>query len=326
MPVNVIDPATDARTYGYQPRYLVLEDKAGRIRAGLPLFLVRSWLTGRRLVCLPFSDECWPLVASTDDASLLLGTARKILAEEGASYLEVRGWADGRPPDGSALVSHPYYRLHRLQMGNDPEEVRRTFSKKAVRYPIRKAERLEVAVHWAESEEDLRAFHRLDLITRRKHGAPPHPFQLFRNIHRLMATDGLAFLLLAEWEGKTVAGSLFFAFGDTLYYKYNASDARYLECQPNHLLLWKAIEHGCLNGYRHFDLGRSNPEHEGLRDFKRRWGAEEVELPYYYYPAVQGVGATEGSSVKFRAMRAVFRWLPAPLLKMSGTLLYRHLG
>ena len=75
MKINIIDPTTDnkwddfvngqkygtifhtsgwARTikeaYNYSPRYYVLEDNAGQISAALPVYQVKSALTGKRLV------------------------------------------------------------------------------------------------------------------------------------------------------------------------------------------------------------------------------------------------------------------------------------
>jgi CelD/BcsL family acetyltransferase involved in cellulose biosynthesis len=64
-------------TYHYQPRYYVLADASGDILAGVPLLLVNSRLTGRRLVGLPFSDLCPPLVRDGTDASPLLESIRR---------------------------------------------------------------------------------------------------------------------------------------------------------------------------------------------------------------------------------------------------------
>jgi hypothetical protein len=54
---NVFHTAAWARvlmeTYGYEPRYYVVENSAGQIEAGWPCMLVASALTGKRLVSLP---------------------------------------------------------------------------------------------------------------------------------------------------------------------------------------------------------------------------------------------------------------------------------
>src|SRR5919109_3101777 len=47
-------------TYKHQPLYLQFFHR-GRLAALLPLIEIRSPFTGRRGVCLPFSDSCEPL-------------------------------------------------------------------------------------------------------------------------------------------------------------------------------------------------------------------------------------------------------------------------
>jgi len=49
-----------AECYGYTPQLLALVNEDGQIQAGLPIMEVRSWLTGRRAISLPFSDFCSP--------------------------------------------------------------------------------------------------------------------------------------------------------------------------------------------------------------------------------------------------------------------------
>jgi hypothetical protein len=44
-------------TYGYQPFYIGYFE-SDKLTAFLPLMLVKSWLTGTRLVSLPFANTC----------------------------------------------------------------------------------------------------------------------------------------------------------------------------------------------------------------------------------------------------------------------------
>jgi len=46
------------KTFGYESRYLFATDESGRLIGMLPLFEVRSRLTGNRLCSVPFSHEC----------------------------------------------------------------------------------------------------------------------------------------------------------------------------------------------------------------------------------------------------------------------------
>src|ERR1700688_3432928 len=51
-----------AKTYGYTPVVYTTSPKQQMLRDGIVFCRVESRLTGRRLVCLPFSDYCEPLV------------------------------------------------------------------------------------------------------------------------------------------------------------------------------------------------------------------------------------------------------------------------
>src|SRR5262245_8974230 len=50
------------RSYGYQPVAYTTSAPGVPLGDGMVFCRVESWLTGRRLVSLPFSDHCTPLV------------------------------------------------------------------------------------------------------------------------------------------------------------------------------------------------------------------------------------------------------------------------
>src|SRR5689334_15098324 len=60
------------RTYGYQPAAFVTAAPGEELTNGLVFCRVKSWLTGRRIISLPFSDYCEPLLESAGDLDALL--------------------------------------------------------------------------------------------------------------------------------------------------------------------------------------------------------------------------------------------------------------
>src|SRR5436309_1253555 len=60
------------RTYGYRPIVFSTSAPNQDLRNGLLFCQVESFLTGRRLVSLPFADHCDPLVDSPKDFEALL--------------------------------------------------------------------------------------------------------------------------------------------------------------------------------------------------------------------------------------------------------------
>ncbi len=110
-------------------------------------------------------------------------------------------------------------------------------------------------------------------------GCPLNHDNYFFTLWDTFAVTGTLRLLLAEYEGNTIAGIILFASDTTLHYAYGASDEHHLKLAPNNLLYWDAITWGCEQGYKVFDLGRTARDNEGLMEFKRRWGAIQEPLP-----------------------------------------------
>jgi hypothetical protein len=70
-------------------------------------------------------------------------------------------------------------------------------------------------------------------------------------------------------------------------------------------------------------MGRSHIDDQGLRHFKRRWGAEEYPLVYSFLPQ-RNTGLTNGRLKN--VMEAVICHSPTWVCRLTGELLYRHFG
>lgn len=101
-------------------------------------------------------------------------------------------------------------------------------------------------------------------------------------------------------EGKPIAGNVFFHFGKKALYKYGASDKNYQRLRANNLIMWEAIQWYCKNGYTHFCFGRTEPENDGLRQFKNGWGTREYDIRYYKYDLQRNEFIGESSGVAHR--------------------------
>ena len=66
------------RTYQYQPVAFTTSAPDEALQNAIVFCRVKSWLTGKRLVSLPFSDHCEPLVAGVP--SVTLGAAVSVAA------------------------------------------------------------------------------------------------------------------------------------------------------------------------------------------------------------------------------------------------------
>ena len=109
----------------------------------------------------------------------------------------------------------------------------------------------------------------------------------------------------------------------TVVYKYAASDERFHGLGGMPFLLWEAIKEAKGNGVEMFDLGRSDPENDGLIAFKEHLGG--VRYPLTYWRSGQG-GKTSKRGLSSRLAQQAFRILPNGVLASAGRMLYRHMG
>ncbi len=311
-------------TYGYQPYFLVCEGD-GKIKAGIPFFLVKNSFGYTRLVCLPFTDMCTPLFNTHKDLENDISKLIKMSQDGIVHHIEIRGSNVDLSKEFD-FKPYNYYKLFRLNIGCSLDLLWKNFKQKSIRYPIKKAQRYGVKIVKSVEATGMEIFYKLNLFTRRKHGVIPQPYRFFKNILTEIFNQGLGFLLIAQYGKTPIGASIFFTFKDTIYHKFNASNSNYLEYQPNHLILWHAIQWAVENGYKTLDLGRTSPDNQGLMAFKRHWGAEEIDLPYYYWPEIRGISATKESSKKYKIASSVLRKMPIPILKISGNLLYKYFG
>ncbi len=311
-------------TYAYRPLYHVRRDEAGAIRGGVALMQVDGRLTKRRLVGLPFSDLCPPLLEAGEDGGLVQAVMNAA-GEANAAHVEVRGPA-AVPLDASGFSGGTEFYQHIVPVAASAEETAKGFHSSA-RRAIRKAEKEGLTVREAKGLDDMREFYRLTVLTRKKHGLLPQPWRFFENIRRHMIETGAGHLLLAEFEGRPIAGDLLLRFRDQMVYKFNASDPRFLQLRPNNILLWQAVQLSAALGCRSLDLGRCDLDNEGLRRFKLLWGSDEKTLRYYTHTPA---GATNGSlvtSAPGQSLLSLFvKLAPGPALRGMGSAIYHNFG
>src|SRR6202140_5816450 len=78
------------QSYGYEPMAYTSTPPGAPLSNALLFCRVKSWLTGRRLVSLPFSDHCEPLVDGVDQLNELLTPALQELREGIIKYIDIR--------------------------------------------------------------------------------------------------------------------------------------------------------------------------------------------------------------------------------------------
>jgi hypothetical protein len=89
--------------------------------------------------------------------------------------------------------------------------------------------------------------------------------------------------------------------------------------------MWEGIRECARLGCTTLSLGRTDPGHDGLLQFKRGWGTEESRIMCYRYDLTRSAFVQDSSLVDGWHSH-VFRRLPLPLSRLTGALLYRHMA
>ncbi|HWA29263.1 MAG TPA: GNAT family N-acetyltransferase [Lacunisphaera sp.] len=307
-------------SYGYAPRYHVHTEPDGKLRSLIALMEVDSWLTGRRGVSLPFTDDTEPLCNSTEAFTQLFEAAKQLGRARRWKYIELRGGKKWLPEAQSAtsFLNH----ILPLEAG---EKAVYAACDDPVRRAIRKAEKNALTVEFSQSLPAMESFYQLMCLTRRRHGVPPQPFPFFAAIQRHVLAANRGWIVLAS-EGKTpVAGAIYFHFGRQAIYKYGASDETKQHLRANNLVMWRAIQRFIAEGFSSLDFGRTSVGNAGLRQFKRSWGTQEQTLDYIRFDLRQGKFVTHPDEATGWHNR-VFQALPLGLSRMAGAILYRHIA
>ena len=312
------------RTYGYSPVVYTTSPPGGEIRNGVVFCRINSWITGRRLVSLPFSDHCEPLIDSSRDMEAILNGLRACRDSRKLSYVELRPADPGFAASGSddLHASNKYY-LHMIDLGSSETELFSRFHKDSIQRRIRRAERAGLTYESGCSPALLKKFYGLFLLTRRRHRIPPQPGKWFANLLDCM---GEAMEIhVASHQGRPVAAIITLLHKNTVTYKYGGSDQEFHNLGSMPFVLWKAIQKAQAGGAQTFDLGRSESHNAGGVLFKDRWDSRRSILTYWRVSR-PAQNATLAHSSRFRLAQSFFGLLPDPLLKLTGALMYRHIG
>jgi lipid II:glycine glycyltransferase (peptidoglycan interpeptide bridge formation enzyme) len=241
-------------------------------------------------------------------------------------YIEIR---PTQPLDSATLGFHlaETYRWHRIDLSPTLNQLFRNCHKDSTQRKIRRAEREGLTLNEGGPADNLDSFYRLLVLTRRRHFLPPQPKKWF---HSLIDAFGTALRIRVAFKDRQpIAAILTLRYRDVLTYKYGCSDPQFHHLGGMHLLLWTAIEEAKKHGMSWLDLGRSDCDDHGLITFKERWGAKCALLTYLRWSPTElprKAYVTSASDSKLRTVRTLMQYLPDPVLRVAGTLFYKHAG
>jgi len=97
--------------------------------------------------------------------------------------------------------------------------------------------------------------------------------------------SGPGVFLLVRYDERIIGGIMCPVFGKRVIYEWYIAgeDGKYQGIYPSVLATWAAIEYAARNGIAFFDfMGAGSPDEAyGVRDFKSKFGGEQVEYGRY---------------------------------------------
>ena len=168
-----------------------------------------------------------------------------------------------------------------------------------IRNQVRKAHRAGIQVRQIHETADIKAYYDVhEALAKQKGGyGQLHPLELFVELAKDRESVKL---LIAEHEGKTVAGGLFFVDGCSVMYWHGASDRNYSRLFPSFAVIDAAIQWAAQRGAVFFNFGSSNAI-TSLEQFKSFWGAtvEFNQVCVWRHPLWRALGSTRSALARY---------------------------
>jgi hypothetical protein len=312
-------------------RFLALRDRnSSQLLGGLPVYRVRSWLLGRRLVSIPFATVCDPLVTTLAEWNVLAPELERERDATRSKKLEIRAvlTPGDLPP---SFTSRSLFKHHSLPLDIGFDALRLRFDKQSVRQKAEKARKAGVTVEERSDRRAMALSHSLLAITRRRLSLPPMPYRFFESMHNNLRAEHLK-IFLAYQHAQVIACHIVLVFKDQWISEYSANADGAIS-GVNQLLYLETIRQACAEGAQRFSYGRTSTDNEGLLSYKRRWGTVEETLTDYTLrrPGAQDLHVKSGTtsvqdSRLYTVCKQAIAKAPMPLCKLIGNFCYRHLG
>lgn len=304
-------------TYNFFPNYFLFLNNDQPL-AVIPLMEIRSFLTGKRAVGLPFTDFCNLLKSENFELPPLLKEIIKYGNDKKWKYIDYRSLLF----DEQRLPYKTYF-THDIDLTLSPGELWARLKSNNKRN-IKKAMRLDLKIQFGKSRQDLENFYRLQVITRKRHGLPVQPFKFYKNIFENIILKNLGIIASVYYKNRMIAASIYFNFNHKAIFKYGASNHIFHQLRPNNLIMWEAINwHREKNCYL-LNLGRTDRGDKGLLEYKRSWGGRESELNYFRFSCQKNKYIISPDNKYDSILSLTGKCTPIPMLRLLGKLLYRH--
>lgn len=151
------------------------------------------------------------------------------------------------------------------------------------RRQTKQGQRAGVRVRRAVSTDDVREFHRLYTQTMERREALDHYYfslEYFLAFFETMSAN--SFFILAEYEGRAVAGGLFFQDRKELRWHLSAADREFASVRPVNVYLYDTICQALGQGMERMILGGGYGKNDGVFRFKANFSPLRARFRTYH--------------------------------------------
>jgi hypothetical protein len=304
------------KTFGYKSEYLFAKDESGNIIGFLPLFYIKSKLTGNRLCSVPFSHTC-DYLGEKEVEDQLIKEGIYLSSRLSADFFEIR-----TAVDNDLFEKDNSFSTYILEL-SDVDSTWNLIHKSMRRFITKSQKTVEVIKYNNHEGSDI--FYELNCKNKRGKGVPSHPKKFIGNLVEYFPENISIYIAYLE---KVPIGGIITLFYENKWvlYGYGASDPEYLTYHPLQACLWESIKDSCIKQFKYYDFGRASYDNEGLINFKKRWGASERKLYYSFYPKNPKSITDNRNNFIYIISTKIIKKMPMYMYKKFGSVLFGHFG
>ncbi|MDP4160405.1 MAG: GNAT family N-acetyltransferase [Bacillota bacterium] len=268
--------------FGFRVNRLGLFDDQGVLKGLLPL--IERKMSLLKLAGSPLSGAATPHSGPLGDVSLneVLEALEKYAAEQHVDYLEL-SLPEVLEKDVLEENGYTVEELITLDLPISADEASLWSGLEVrCRNAVRKAEKSGVEIVEPQTlEEWLEPYYELSCgVYRRQEMEPPFSKEYFTALWQNLYSSGDLVVLLARYQGKTIAGGIFPRDRNVGYYLDGVSDREYNKVVPNNLVQWEYLKRAQAIGIQLYDMVGANIP--SIAKFKKSFGSTERNYLYAY--------------------------------------------
>lgn len=152
---------------------------------------------------------------------------------------------------------------------------------KSRRKGINRAESAGIIIDTVKDKKDFQKIYNIIHATYKKVGFPLADISLLESAFEVMVSSNKAQFYVAKHDDRYVGARIVLNFKGLIYDWYAGALSNY--AYVNEALVWFILREGATKGYTTFDFGGAGSPHQeyGVREFKRRFGGEQVNFGRY---------------------------------------------